>query len=325
MNTINNTSVMSRLHELFNSHSSGSGLFLAGLGTAFFSCKGILIKLCYQHGATPDMVITLRMIFAFPFYLLVALQAYAAAAHAVNARQLVITALLGVVGYFLSSLLDFNGLVYISASLERIILYTYPAIVLILSIVFLQTKFNYRMALCIVVIYLGLVMVFLYQKNSGISPGSLNAGALHFTSGLIQGSLLVAGSAFTYSVYLIGTEFMMRTMPNRFYTAFAMLAASIAIFIYGGIRITADAILHQSMTIYMLTLLIAIFCTVIPSFLVSAGIQRIGAAKVGAVGTLGPIVTILLGVTVLGESIAPLQLPGFLLVIGGIYFLSQQK
>jgi len=325
MNTTSNTRVMRRIHQLFHSHTHGSGLFLAGLGTAFFSCKGILIKLCYQHGATPDMVITLRMLFAFPFYLLVALRAYAAAAHAVNARQLMITALFGVIGYFLSSLLDLNGLVYVSASLERIILYTYPAMVLVLSVLFLQKEFNYRMALCIAVIYLGLVVVFFYQKNSGETSGALTFGALHFTAGFVRGSLLVAASAFTYSVYLIGTEFMMRTMPNRFYTAFAMMAASIAIFIYGGIRISADAILHQSMAIYVLTLLIAIFCTVIPSFLVSAGIQRIGAAKAGAVGTLGPIVTILLGVTVLGESIVPLQLPGFLLVIGGIYFLSQQK
>jgi drug/metabolite transporter (DMT)-like permease len=298
--------------NIFRNNHQTSGFLFAGVGTALFSCKGILIKLCYQQGASPDMVMALRMLFSLPFYLAIAFMAYPAAASKLNKKYFFQIALFGVSGYYIASILDVYGLQYLSASMERIVLYTYPTMVFLLSIVFLNVGFNRMIAIYIAIIYAGLLLVFLKH-------------GLEMDTAVLHGGLLVLASAFFYSLYLIGTEKITKVIPNRFFTAFAMLSACVLMCVHITVRVSFSALAHQSSYIYLLCFLIAIFCTVIPSFMVSAGVQRIGATKAGAMGNIGPLVTLVLGVTLLGETITPLQLLGFAIVMGGVYRLSQQK
>lgn len=294
------------------------GLLLAGLGTALFSCKGILIKLCYQHGLAPDHLIALRMLFSLPFYVLVAIVSFPEDRSELTGNNLARIAAFGFMGYYLASLLDIYGLVYISASLERIILYTYPIMVYLLTVAFLGVGINRRTVACIVWSYAGLLLVFFNQTHA--MPDGVQA-----RQDLWLGSLLVLASAFCYSIYLIGTETMTKRIPNRLYTALAMLSACTAMLIHIAIGIDIHALFSQSSVIYGLIFLMAVFCTVLPSFLVSAGIERIGATKAGVVGNIGPLITLLLAVLLLGETINAVQLIGFTIVIAGVFLLTQQK
>jgi drug/metabolite transporter (DMT)-like permease len=298
--------------NIFSNNTHATGLLLAGIGTLLFSLKGILIKLCYQQGASSDMVMALRMLFSLPFYLSIAFMAYPAAAPHLNKKYFLQIAAFGVSGYYIASILDVYGLQYLSASMERIVLYTYPTMVFLLSIAFLGARFNRSIAMYIAIIYAGLLLVFLQH-------------GLQMDAEVIHGGILVLASAFFYSVYLIGTEKITKVIPNRFFTALAMLSACVVMCGHIALRVDIASLLHQSSVIYILCFLIAIFCTVIPSFMVSAGVQRIGATKAGAMGNIGPLVTLVLGVTLLGETITPLQLLGFAIVIGGVYRLSQLK
>ena len=292
--------------------SAQRGFLLALLGTTLFSCKGILIKLCYQHGATPDVVIALRMAFAFPFYVAVAWHERHVAS-ACDKKLLLKAAGFGLMGYFVSSLLDMYGLLYISASLERIILYSYPTMTLLLTVWFLQARLQRPMVLWIGLIYGGLALVFL-------NPARSDSGQARE---LWIGSGLVFAAAFAYAIFLVATEVLLKTIPHRLFTALAMLSASGAIFLYAGLRLELAQLLQQAPVIYWLALLIAIFCTVLPSFIVAAAIDHIGAARTGAIGSAGPLITLGLATLMLGESITPLQLLGFVIVMVGIYRLRE--
>ena len=292
------------------------GYFLAGIGTVLFSLKGILIKLAYQQGVTPDVLMAWRMIFSFPFYAAVAVKDCPRNSPHVTPMNMARVAVFGFTGYYLASILDVYGLVYISASLERIVLYTYPVMVFLLTVIFLGARLDRRLMMCILGIYAALVLIFSQQAELHQANERIN---------LLHGALLVLASAFCYSVYLVGTEAMIKLLPNRFYTACAMLAAAVAMFFHASLRLPPGALFAQNHAVYILCLLIAIFCTVLPSFFVSAGIQRIGATKAGVIGNIGPIVTLALGTFLLGEHLTPMQLAGFACVILGVYWLSQQR
>jgi len=292
-----------------------SGFIYAALGTVLFSCKGILIKLCYQHGATPELVMTLRMLFAAPFYIAVLFLYLPAEKNKLNSKRLLHITVLGVLGYYLASFLDLTGLLYISASLERIILYTYPVIVVLLSVLFTRKRYTRTTTTFIGVIYTGLAVVFLHEQSNH----SANSKEL------LEGILFVLASAFSFAIYFVGTENVTRIVKPRFYTALAMLSASLAIFVHSALTIDFSTLVTQSKEIYYLCFTIAVFCTVIPSFLVSAGIHRIGAAKAGAVGSIGPLVTLVFAVLFLDESLSVIQIVGFAIVIYGVYSLSRQK
>lgn len=291
-----------------------TGFALAGLGTTLFSCKGILIKLCYQQGATPEVIMTLRMFFAMPFYVAVAVLLFPENKQHMTGKNIAVIAVLGCLGYYLASLLDLLGLVYITASLERIILYTYPVIVVVLSIVMMGKKYDSNIFACIVFIYAGLLLVFISEQTGAIEQPYL-----------LHGATLVIASACSFALYFVGTEIMTQKICPRFYTALAMLCASGAIFLHSAMTLPTGSLITQAPRVYLLCFIIAIVCTVIPSFMVSAGIQRIGAARAGAVGSVGPIVTLLLAALVLHEPITEFQLIGIVMAIWGVYLLGKIK
>lgn len=299
------------------------GFMLVALATALFSCKAVFIKLAYRHGATPDILMALRMLFSLPLYLIIAIGARREFNQPIKQSTLLLTAIFGISGYYLASVFDLYGLQYISASLERLVLYIYPTIVMLMSALFLGAAIRGRFILCIAVIYAGLVIVFI--QDSTLDNETLVNTVLGEIPRLYFGGMLVFISALAFSVYLIGSELMMRSLPSRLFTAYAMLAACVIISAHFFIRQPPAALLEQSAAVYGLTLFIAIICTVLPSFMLSAGIKAIGASTASAVGSMGPIATLVLGAILLGEQVTSLQLIGFAVVIAGVLLLSRMK
>jgi drug/metabolite transporter (DMT)-like permease len=282
------------------------GLMLAALGAILFSTKAVLVKLAYAYPLTPEALLSLRMLFAMPFYLGVA--AYLSRNGArLTARDLLKIAAFGLVGYYAASLLDFAGLALISVDLERLVLYTYPLIVILLSALAFGRPITRRDVLAFGVAYLGLALVVLDERTK--------AGA---GRDWIDGVLLVLLSALAYAVYLVGSQKIIGRLGAKRYTALAMLAATGGALLHFGLSEPVSRLLEQPVAVYGYGFALAIFSTVLPSFLTSEGIARIGAAKTAIIGALGPIATMLMAWLLLREAITAIQLAGTALVLFGV-------
>jgi drug/metabolite transporter (DMT)-like permease len=218
---------------------------------------------------------------------------------------------LGLVGYYLSSYLDFLGLQYISVGLERLILFLTPTFVLLVSALFLKHRIGRLQWAALALSYCGIVLVFVHDLNSG-------AGSI------ATGSLLVLGSAASYAVYLLGTGGMVRRIGSVRLVAYAMCVSSVAC-ILQFFLLRPAGLLVQPLPVYGLSLINGIFCTIFPVFMTMVAVQRIGAATASQAGMIGPVSTLFLGWAVLGEPITTVQLAGTALVLGGIYMLSLKK
>ena len=291
---------------------------MLALGTLLFSIKGILIKLAYAWGVSPTVIMTIRMLIALPFYLWVLMQQTRKGhLQKLSLPTLLACLVLGLFGFYIASWLDLSGLLYLPASIERLILYTYPTIVLLLSFLFLGQRLSKTLLLSLVIIYAGLMTVFIPDMLA-VSQGNIDR--LFWL-----GAAMVFGSAIAFAIYLTGSEVMMRRLPSKLFTALAMISASLAIVIHYSLTHPWSELLQQAPPVYAYAVAIAIFCTVIPSFLVSSGIQRVGAATGSMVGGISPIFTLVLAAIFLGEGISGLQGLGFILVIGGVINLSRSK
>lgn len=304
------------LHFFHRSSSHRQGFILAILATLLFSAKGIFIKLAYVYHVEPAVLMFIRMMIALPFYMLVLLQQYRIdAMRVLHLKSFLWIMFFGFCGYYLASYLDLTGLLYLPASIERLVLYSYPSIVLLLSVLFLGHSLSKGLLVSLVIIYAGLVTIFA-QDISKIDAGG---------SEQLYGGILVFGAAASFAVYLLGSEIMMRTVPSKLFTALAMISASIAIFVHYFLNFDVSGlwVLHPMVYLYGAT--IAIFCTVFPSFLLSSAVKRIGAATGSMVGSAGPVLTLIMAVVFLNEQISLYQAAGFILVIIGVINLSRLK
>jgi drug/metabolite transporter (DMT)-like permease len=292
------------------------GFACALAGTTLFSMKGILVKLSYQHGIDPVSLMLLRMGFSLPFYLMVIALERNHIKSTVTPRLLSIVIGLGVLGYCVASYLDLMGLERIGAGLERILLYTYPAMVMILSVVFLRKPVHPKMWVALAMVLSGLVLVLFFTGGGTTFTGSREEWI---------GVLLVLGSALSFSVYFIGTGEVTRTLTPRSYTAMAMLGASFAIVLLYLVDHSFRDIDDYPPAVYLYAALIAVFCTVIPSFLVAEGISRIGSSMAGITSGFGPVLTLVVAAMVLGETLNIFQIAGFVVVIAGIVVLGRLK
>ena len=217
---------------------------------------------------------------------------------------------LGLIGYYLSSTLDFLGLQFITVGLERLILFLTPTFVLLFTSVFLKRHISRTQWLALAVSYCGIVLVFAHDLHNG--------GAA-----VVTGASLVLGSAIAYAVYLLMSgELVQRIGPTRL-VSYAMCVASAAC-IAQFFVLRPAAMLVQPGPIYWLSLVNGIFCTLLPVFMTMVAVQRIGAATASQAGMIGPVSTLFLGALVLGEPITAIQLGGTALVLGGIYMLSRK-
>lgn len=290
-----------------------AGLAIALGGAVLFSTKAIVAKLLYRYQLDAVTVLAFRMLFSLPVFAAVALwkMAREAPLSATDRWRLIG---LGLVGYYLSSFLDFLGLQYISVGLERLILFLTPTFVLLLTSMVLKRHITRTEWLALATSYCGIVLVFVHDL--GANPG--NAGSA------ILGGLLVLGSALAYAVYLLGSGEMVRRLGSLRLVAYAMCVSSAAC-IGQFFVLRPAAMLVQPMAVYWLSLVNAIFCTVLPVFMTMMAVQRIGAPMASQAGMIGPVSTLFLGALMLGEPITAVQLAGTALVMAGIYMLSKKK
>ncbi len=278
-----------------------------------FSAKAVFVKLAYRHGVDAITVLTLRMLFSLPFFLLMCgwskRPGYAQAQLGLHELGAIIV--LGLMGYYLASLLDFMGLWYITAGLERLILFLYPTLVVLLSAALLRQAINPSEWLALMLSYLGIGLMFLH----GISSSQDN---------LMLGALLVLGSALSYACYLLGSGRMIKRVGSVRFTAVAMTISCLAVFAQFTWTRPLELLIQPSEVIY-LTLAMALVSTVLPALLLAEGLRRVGPSRTALLSTAGPVATLILGYFFLDESLSLAQLLGTALVLAGVCLVSVRR
>ncbi len=292
----------------------GLGLAFAVAGAAGFSFKAILVKLAYRHGVDAETLLALRMAFSLPFFLVMGALARRKASAALSAHDWLWMAGLGLFGYYLASYLDFLGLNYISAALERLILFTYPTIVIVVSALLLGKPITLRTLCALGLCYAGI----------GFAVGH-DLRIIGETGDVVLGCLFVFASAVCYALYLMGNGQVVGRLGSARVTAYASSFACVFSLVQFFALRPAAALLEQAWQVYALTLAMAVFSTVAPVWLVSEAIRRLGAAQVSLTGTLGPAITIGLGWLLLDEPIGIVQMAGAAMVIAGVVVMSRQR
>jgi drug/metabolite transporter (DMT)-like permease len=284
------------------------GPLLAVVGVLGFSFKAILIKLAYAW--TPIDAVTLlalRMLYAMPFFVLMAWWAGRGRRRKpIEKRDWLQILWLGFIGYYLASLADFVGLQYVTAALERLMLYLYPTIVVVLSAIFLKQRVTGRIVVALALSYAGIFLVF--GRDLSLAADSHD---------LWLGGALVFASSFMYALYLIGAGPVIARLGSLRFISAAMLVSAVFVLLQFAATRPASA-LAEPLRIHLLSLAMATFATVLPTFLIAEAIKQIGANRTSLVGSLGPVFTIALGYWILGEPVNWIQLAGAALVLAGV-------
>ncbi|MGH8853235.1 MAG: DMT family transporter [Telluria sp.] len=287
-----------------------SGLSIAIAGAVLFSTKAIVAKLLYRYHIDAVTLIAFRMLFSLPVFAAVALWKMRTEPPLSSRDRWRILGL-GLLGYYLSSYLDFLGLQHISVGLERLILFLTPTFVLLASVLVFKRRIGKVEWAALGLAYCGILLVFVHDLAGG-------------SGSTILGSLLVLGSALAYAIYLLGTGEMVRRIGSLRLVAYAMCVSSAAC-IGQFFLLRPASMLVQPAEVYWLSLVNGVFCTIFPVFMTMAAVQRIGAATASQAGMIGPVSTLFLGALILGEPVTGVQLAGTGLVLVGIYLLSLKK
>jgi drug/metabolite transporter (DMT)-like permease len=210
---------------------------------------------------------------------------------------------LGVLGYYLASVLDFYGLVYISAGLERLILFVYPTLVVLMSALIFKTPITRRTLLALVLTYSGVLLA--VKTETAAASGR----------GLWLGIAMIFGCALSYAAYFVGSGRVIPRVGSLRFTSLALIVSTLAMLAH--FVIVGGHFSGHSREIYLEGLALALVCTVLPTFLLAEGIRRIGAGPSAIIGAVGPVSTIALAHAVLGEPVHLLQGVGTLLVLVG--------
>ncbi len=291
------------------------GFLLAGLGAVLFSSKAIVVKFTYRYGIDALTVIGFRMMLSLPFFAIIgfyqARRARRGKLPILTGKERVQLVFLGFIGYYLSSFLDFLGLQYISAGLERLILFLSPTFVLLISAVALKRTITTGQWVALGLSYLGVVFVFLQDLSfSG--------------SDVMLGSLYVLGAALTYAFYLIGSGELIKRVGATRLVAYAMsVSAIISMLHFFGVHGLEG--LNQVRQVYELSMIHAVVNTVVPTFMIMWAVARIGAPMTAQLGLLGPVSVLFLAAWLLGEPLTAMQLLGTAFTLAGAVVLSRRR
>jgi len=296
-----------------------AGVFLISFaGAILFSTKAIIVKLAFHAGAADALtLLAFRMLFSLPFYLVAAWWGHRKQDNVrMTGRQWGYIILLGLLGYYFSSYFDFLGLQYISAGLERLILFLYPSIAVLINSFLFRQRINNTQRWALLLTYAGIGIAYFGELKIDIGNPDFYLG-----------SILVFLCAITYAFYLAGTGRMIPMVGAAKFTTYSMLVATVAVllhfFIRGIVRGSYPANLSGH-GLWGYAVLLALVATVIPSFLLSAGMKRIGANNAAIVTSIGPVSTILQAHFILGDPIFAEQVAGTLLVIVGVLLIGWQ-
>jgi drug/metabolite transporter (DMT)-like permease len=290
------------------------GFVLAGLGAVLFSAKAIVVKLTYRYGVDAITVIGFRMMLALPFFLVIgwyqARKARRGEIPILTVKERWQLIFLGFIGYYLSSFLDIIGLQYISAGLERLILFLSPTFVLLVSGLYFKRAIAAKQWIALALSYVGVVFVFLQDLSFSGSQ-------------VMLGSACVLGAALTYAFYLIGSGELVKRVGATRLVAYAMSVS--AVFTTGQFFwVYSWQGLEQPLPVYQLSMIHAVFNTVLPTFMIMWSVARIGAPMTSQLGLLGPASVLFLAAWMLDEPISSLQLVGTAFVLVGAVVLGRK-
>jgi drug/metabolite transporter (DMT)-like permease len=292
-----------------------AGIAIGIVGSICFSTKAIFVKLAYRE-ADVDAVtlLALRMLFALPFFLLSAFYASQKSSNVkFTGRQWVMVALVGCLGYYVSSLLDFLGLQYISAGIERLVLFIYPTLVLLMSSLFFKTKIRRVQWWAVIITYAGLLVAFWGEASVQVDG-----------NGFYTGTLLIFACAITYALYIVGSGQLIPTLGAAKFNSYAMTFAAIAVMLHFFLT-SETSLFKQTSTVYLYSFLMAVVSTVIPSYLIADAIRRVGSNNTAIVASVGPVSTIIQAYFFLQEPVHALQLAGTIFIICGVLMISYKK
>ena len=288
------------------------GILFALVAAIGFSAKAILVKLAYIDSVDAITLLALRMAFSLPFFLVVAAQANR------NKHSLALTTRdksavigLGLIGYYLASYLDFLGLQYISAGLERLILFLYPTMVVLISALVFKHKIGRTAWFALLISYAGIALVFLHDMHV-------------LQHDAFTGSLLVFGSALAYAMYLVGAGHTIARIGATRFTAYVMTVACAACLLQFAVTHPVAA-LDLPVRVYGLSIAMAVISTILPAFLLAAAMRRIGSVHTSMIGSIGPVSTIFLAYVFLGERMSLEQIAGSVLVLAGVLMISLKR
>lgn len=292
------------------------GIVICLFGAVCFSTKAIFVKLAYRDTAVDAVaLLALRMIFSLPFFIV---SAWIASSKSDNvlftARQWMAVALIGCLGYYISSLLDFLGLQYVSAGIERLVLFIYPTLVLLISAIVFREKIRRLQWIAVAVTYAGLLLAFVGEAklNEAQGPDFYFGGALIFAC------------AVTYAMYIVGSGRLIPSVGAAKFNSYAMSFACVAVLLH--FFITSDAsLLDLPAETYTYSIAMALLSTVIPSYLVTEGIKRIGSDNAAIVGSVGPVSTIIQANIFLHEPVLAAQVAGTALILVGVLLIGRSK
>ncbi len=290
------------------------GAFLiAAAGVIFFSAKAVFVKMAYAYDIDTVSLILIRMLMAMPIYLAIVLLSIRKwrRRNKLSVKQFLLTVLMGFFGYYLSSYLDFSGLHYISASMERLVLFIYPTLVVAITALWYRKPVPARQLYAIGVTYFGIFLTF-YQSVF-----------VNHDNGLLLGIGLVLGCALSYACFMVGSGKLIPEIGAVRFTCYAMLASGMAVLAHYTLQGNTGlgAYPHE---IYWIGAGMAIFSTVLPSFMIAYAIKYIGASHVAIMGSIGPFATIIMAAIVLDERITAFQALGALIVISGVLLITSQ-
>lgn len=287
------------------------GAFLVILSAIGFSIKAIFVKLAYFYPVDAVTLLALRMAFSFPFFVIAAM--WINRDHSLTKltfHDIKILIILGFLGYYLASFLDFMGLAYVSAGLERLILFLYPTLVVVLSLIIYRKPLKKREILALILSYIGIALVFQHDLKVMQQPN------------LWLGAGLVFGSALSYALFLIGSGKSIAKIGSMRFMSYSMIVACFAVFFQYLVMRPFEMIFNLEKPVYQLGFAMAVVSTVLPAFLLGAGIRKIGANRASLISSIGPVTTIFLAYIFLNEPISSIQIFGSLFVLVGVLLVS---
>jgi len=282
------------------------GFALSAFGAMLFAIKGVLIKLIYVYQIDTTTLLTLRMLISLPVFLGIGAAQWLRTPieRRPNRRTIALAGGVGILGYYVSSWLDFESLQTLEAQTERLILFTYPFFVILFGRLLLGHPLRFHALVGAEFSYLGLIVMF------ASDPARLSAD-------MLTGAAFVAAAAMTFALYqLFAREMILRCGPTLF-TGIAMGAAGLAIVIHFALTHESRA-LDIPVEAWGLIVALAVFATIVPSFMMSAGTARIGAQGTAIISTISPVVTIVFAILILNEPFGWPEAAGTLLVLGGV-------
>ena len=293
-----------------------AGFIITFIGAILFSTKAVIVKKAFADIKVDALsLLAVRMICAVPFYLIVAFyKTNQGDNKKLTAKQWWFLMVLGLMGYYLSSLLDFVGLQYISAGLERLILFLYPTITVLITTFFYKQKISTIQKLALLVTYTGIAIAFFGELK--IDTGNPN---------FYLGSGLIFLCAITYGFFIAGSGELIPQVGAIKFTAYAMTVASAGVLLHFFINGNFTVIASGSTKFWLYGILLAVVATVIPTFLISAGLKKMGSNNVAIISSIGPVSTIIQAHVILGEQIFTAQIIGTVLVIAGVVMIGWKR